>query len=83
MTKPETVEDKIKEFILKHFPLARKNGFHPGEKWLESGLVDSLGILDLVSFLETEFSITVSDEDLLPENFQSLETVAEFVRKKS
>jgi acyl carrier protein len=82
MTKPETVEDKIKEFILKHFPLARKNGFHPGEKWLESGLVDSLGILDLVSFLETEFSITVSDEDLLPENFQSLETVAEFVRKK-
>jgi acyl carrier protein len=83
MTQPQTVEDKIKEFILKHFPLARKNGFHPDEKWLESGLVDSLGILDLVNFLETEFSIKVSDEDLLPENFQSLDAVAEFVRRKS
>lgn len=83
MTQPKTIEDRIKEFILKHFPLARKNGFKSHEKWLESGLVDSLGILDLVTFLEKEFSLRVSDEDLLPENFQSLDAVADFVRKKS
>jgi acyl carrier protein len=79
----QTNEDRIREFILKQFPIARKNGIKPGEKWLESGMIDSLGILDVVNFLEAEFSLQVSDEELLPENFKSLEAVADFVRKKS
>ncbi len=46
-------------------------------------MIDSLGILDLVHFLEEEFAVAIADEELQPENFQSLESVAEFVRKKS
>lgn len=83
MNQTQTAEDRIREFILKQFPIARKNGIKPGEKWLETGMIDSLGILDLVNFLEAEFSLQVSDEELLPENFKSLEAVADFVRKKS
>ena len=82
MAETQTIDDRIRDFVLKHFPLARKNGVKPGDNWLESGLVDSLGILDVVHFLEQEFSIHVSDEELLPENFQSLASVADFVRKK-
>jgi acyl carrier protein len=82
MNQPQTVEDRIREFILKQFPLARKNGLRPEEKWLETGMIDSLGILDLVNFLEAEFSLGVSDEELQPENFKSLEAVADFVRIK-
>jgi acyl carrier protein len=78
----QATEDQIRGFILKHFPLARKNGLKRDEKWLETGMVDSLGILDLVHFLEAEFSIQVSDEELLPENFQSLEAVTVFVKGK-
>jgi acyl carrier protein len=83
MNQPQTVEDRIREFILKQFPLARKNGLNPEEKWLETGMIDSLGILDLVNFLEAEFSLGVSDEELQPENFKSLAAVADFVRMKS
>lgn len=77
------IEDRIREFVLKQFPLTRKNGLKGADRWLESGLIDSLGILDLVHFLENEFSIQVSDEDLLPENFQSLDAVSAFVNRKS
>ena len=79
----QTAESRIREFILKNFPLARKNGLKPNDKWLETGMIDSLGILDLVSFLEKEFSLAISDEDLEPRNFESLEAVAEFVVKKA
>jgi len=79
----QTTEDRIREFILKHYPLARKDGVKPHEKWLETGMIDSLGILDLVHFLESEFSLQISDDELLPENFESLKTVTDFVCKKS
>ena len=73
------LDEKIKQFVLKTFPLARKNGLKDGEKWLETGLLDSLGILDLVHYLEQEFSIHITDDELLPENFESLAAVTKFV----
>jgi acyl carrier protein len=82
VTATQTVEERIREFVLKHFPLARKKGLKPGEKWLESGVLDSLGILDLVHFLEQDLSLHLADEELTPENFESLEAVGLFVRAK-
>ena len=82
MTQTQTIEDRVRDFVLKQFPLARKNGFKFEERWLESGLIDSLGILDLVHFLEEEFKVHITDEELLPDNFQSLQAVATFVRTK-
>jgi acyl carrier protein len=82
MMQAQATDDRIREFIVKHFPLARKHELKASEKWLETGLIDSLGILDLVHFLEKEFSIHVSDEELLPENFESLDAVAAFTRSK-
>lgn len=82
MTNPQSVAVRIREFVLKTFPPAGKRTLGDDEKWLESGLIESLGILDLIHFLETEFSIEVSDEELLPENFQSLSAAATFVQRK-
>jgi len=78
-----TIEQRIWEFVLRQFPLARKNGLKPNDKWLENGLLDSLGILDLVHFLEKEFSFQASDDELLPDNFQSFSAVVEYARKKN
>jgi acyl carrier protein len=82
MTEAQTIEDRVLDFVLRQFPLARKNGLKSGERWLESGLIDSLGILELVRFLEEECKVQVTDEELLPDNFQSLDAVAAFVRGK-
>jgi acyl carrier protein len=49
---------------------------------LESGLIDSLGIIKLVSLLEKEFAIKISDDELLPENFETISAVVQFVVQK-
>jgi acyl carrier protein len=76
------VEQRIHKFLLEKFPLARKTKLERNTALLEKGILDSLGILDVVSFLESEFSITINDEELVPENFQDLETLSAFVGKK-
>ncbi len=83
MTKVNAVRERIKGFILEKFPLARKQGLNNGDQLLERGIVDSLGVLDLVSFLEQEFAISVSDEELVPEHFRTIECLAAFVQKRS
>jgi len=82
MAQTQTVEHRVRDFVLKQFPLARKNGIKAEDNWIESGLIDSLGILDLVHFLEAEFSIHISDEELSAENFGSLAAVVSFVETK-
>jgi acyl carrier protein len=81
-TTTNSIEHKIRTFLLEKFPIARKAGVEKDTPLLERGILDSLGILDVVGFLETEFSIVISDEELVPENFQSLGTLSEFVMKK-
>ena len=74
---------RIRQFILKQFPLARKQSSIENESsLLESGIIDSLGVLDLVSFLEKEFKITICEEDLLADNFETIARMTAFVQSK-
>lgn len=50
---------------------------------LESGIIDSLGVLDLVGFLEEAFDVKIDDDDLIPENFGNIECIVAFVQKKN
>jgi len=77
---PDAVTGQIEAFLKKQFPLTRKVGRN--DALLENGLLDSLGILEIVAFLEQEFRITIADEELLPENFQSITCLATFVQNK-
>ena len=52
------------------------------ESFLESGIVDSTGVLEIVMFLEQRFGIKVKDEELIPDNLDSIEKVAAFVARK-
>jgi acyl carrier protein len=77
-----TATEQIRAFVLEKFPQAKKKNLRDSDKLLESGIVDSLGILDLVAFLESDFQVHISDEELLPENFQTVEAIAQFVERK-
>ena len=72
----------IRGFIVQTFPAARKRSFCDETRLLESGVIDSLGILDVVSYLEQSFQIEVSDEDLVPDNFATIQSIASFVEQK-
>ena len=74
---------QIRGFILKHFPLARGRNIKNDDHLLEQGVIDSLGVLDIVAHLEQEFKIVVNDEDLSPDNFRSIDQLTAFVLTKS
>ena len=71
---------KIREFLEGTFPLVKT--VDNDSLLLGTGLLDSLGILEVVGFMEREFHISVNDEELLPENFSTIETIASFVVRK-
>lgn len=78
-----TIEERIREIILERVPKSRKEGLVNSTKLLTSGLLDSLGILDIVTILEQTFDLTVNDEELVPEHFESIESISAFIKKKS
>lgn len=49
---------------------------------LESGIIDSLGIMKLVAFIEEKFQLKVSDEELIPENFETLSALSKLISQK-
>jgi acyl carrier protein len=77
----DIVAERIRGFLVKQFPATKKVG--NDEPLLNNGLIDSLGILEIVAFLEKEFGIAVADEDLLPENFGSIHGLSNFVGQKT
>jgi len=73
----------IEEFIVNEITGDLEAGSLPhGEDLLAADLIDSLGITELVGFLESKFEITVGDEDLTPENFRSVDSIVAFVARK-
>ena len=72
----------IRQFIVRKFPAARKQAIHDAVPLLESRVIDSLGVLDVVVFLEQSFSIKITDEELTPDNFANIDSMAAFVRRK-
>ena len=76
------IEDNIKRFIYATFPLAKKRGIENEASLLESGIVDSLGILEIVNYLVESHGINIDEDDLIPDNFNSIRSIAELILKK-
>jgi len=81
-TPAAVVPVEIRDFILERFPLARKKTLSDTDLLLENGILDSLGILDLVAFLEQRYCFAVSDEDLIPDHFKTIQQISVFVHRK-
>lgn len=79
----EAVQRATREFILENFLFGEAREFEPEESFLETGLIDSTGILELVQYLEEAYGITVEDEEMVPENLDSLKNVAQFILYKT
>jgi len=76
------VLQEIRGFIVENFLLGNDSGFDNGESLLESGIVDSTGIMHVVAFLEERFAITVEDEDMVADNLETVARIAAFVERK-
>lgn len=74
---------KIKSFILENYLFTEDQGaLNDADSFLQQGIIDSTGILEVIFFLEEEFGISVADEEMIPENLDSVESLAKFVEAK-
>lgn len=80
MNGPAALRD-VRAFIVENFLLGKDTGFDNDESLLESGIIDSTGIMLVVSFLE-ERGIEVADEDLIADNLESVNRIAAFIERK-
>ncbi len=79
----EDTVQKIRAFIFENFLFdADDEALKNDDSWLEQGIRDSTGVLELVDWLEETFGISVDDEELVPENLDSVNNLAGFIAKK-
>jgi len=74
--------ETIRAFIVKKAPAPKRKTLNDDSHLLGSGIIDSLAMLDVLAFLEKSFAITISDEELTPENFGSIRCLVSFVESK-
>ena len=79
----DPIETKIASYIADNI-LFSKDGYphSPDASFLDNGIVDSMNVLELVMFVEEKFGIQVGDGDIVPDNFDSVSRLANYVRSK-
>ncbi len=78
----DVVLTTIRQFVFERFPETRARGMTDDDSFLISGFIDSLGIVDLATYIEDEFGLRLDDADLTPENFDSIAAVARLVHTR-
>ena len=79
----DTVSYKIRNFIIEQF-VFNESGFilEETDSLVEKGIIDSVGLLELINWLEETYRINIENEDVVPKNFDSIEKIVSFVNKK-
>lgn len=82
MPNQQETTTKLREFVYTQFPLARQREIGDDASLIEQGIVDSMGVLEIVTFIESEFGFELADDEMLGENFESIATLGEFVNAR-
>ena len=77
----ETIS-KVRDYVVENFLFGDAEVLREDVSFMEEGIIDSTGILELVFFLEETFGISVEDHELVPENMDSLRNIAGFIGRK-
>lgn len=76
------IASEVKAFIVQNFMFGQATELAADQSFLQTGVIDSTGLLELVSFLEEQYGISVEDRDLTPENLDSLANVSRYISGK-
>jgi acyl carrier protein len=77
-----SAQEQIRRFVTTNFYVPDPSALSDSASFLDAGIVDSTGVLEIVNFLETEFDVKVEDAEMLPENLDSIANLAAFVARK-
>jgi acyl carrier protein len=77
------LKTQVRQFILRNYLFSSdEKALDDGVSLMKTGVVDSTGVLELISFLEEQFGVKVEDEEMTPENLDSVDRIVAFVTRK-
>jgi acyl carrier protein len=77
-----TITEQIRSFITSNFYISEPKSLTDEASLLENRIVDSTGVLEVIGFLESTFGIAIADDEILPENLDSIARIAAYVGRK-
>jgi acyl carrier protein len=77
------IADRVRGFVSEFFYVTDPAALADDRSLIEAGIVDSTGMMDVIVFLETEFGFHVDDDDMVPENLETIGLITEFVARKT
>ncbi|HQX34499.1 MAG: acyl carrier protein [Dokdonella sp.] len=77
-----TIETRIRDFVRDTFPSEDHDDLAAEQSLFDAGILDSIGVLSLVTWLESEFEIIVDDDDVIPENIDGIGPLIRYVNRK-
>ncbi len=78
-----TIKKDLREFIVDNFMVGSEDEtLNDSDSFMEKGIVDSTGVLELTSFVEEKYDFTIEDDEMLPENLDSIDNLVKFISTK-
>jgi acyl carrier protein len=78
----DALKTELRQFVVTNFLFGAEEGPADDASFLEEGIIDSTGVLELVAHLQQRYGIRVEDDEIIPDNLDSIEALAAFVRRK-
>lgn len=78
----ESVKATVREFISENFIMGGDVSFADDTSFMKSHILDSTGFIELITFIEETFGVSVADKEMLPENFDSLDNIGSYLARK-
>ena len=72
----------VRKFVIENYLFGEAEKLKDDDSFMETGIIDSTGILELVRFLESTYELKVADEELIPDNLDSINKIVAFVQSK-
>jgi acyl carrier protein len=76
------IAQQVRSFIIENYLLDSQVTLANGDSFLQTGILDSTGVLELVAFLEEQYGITLEEGDLIPENLDSIDNILAYLSRK-
>jgi acyl carrier protein len=77
------ITEELRRFVVDNFLFGQGDTLYENTSFLENGIVDSTGVLELIGFLESRFGIHLEDDEIVPDNLDSLDRLASLVERKT
>ncbi len=80
---PITPEEIVRTHIAQTILFSKNYPHSDNASFLEEGIIDSMNVMELIMFVEEEFDLEIADEEVVPDNFDSVSKIANYVRRKT